>query len=317
MENTNYPSNELLLNELAKILKIRSFESGTIESHTSPVTINKFENEYLNYILKNRSFSYYRSNKLALKHLKEYWGEKQFLHEISYKNWEDYLTFLRNQCKGGVHVYYRNYRAALNKAVKWKYISENPLGEIKLPKRQTRSPQFLDKEDLRRLKKFLLPHINDIVSFAYYTGMRRNEIIMLEWHSIDMEKEIISVGSDSFQTKSRKHRFIPMHNEVIKILKRWNKIACKNSDIVFHKGNGFPYSKDYISKRFKRAVRNAGLSESLKFHSLRASTASNLSAQGVSPAVIREILGHSSISTTMIYVGVEMKTMRESILRLK
>jgi len=48
-------------------------------------------------------------------------------------------------------------------------------------------------------------------------------------------------------------------------------------------------------------VRGAGLNESLHFHSLRHSTASNMVRRGVPIAVVKEILGHTDIKTTMVY----------------
>jgi site-specific recombinase XerD len=82
---------------------------------------------------------------------------------------------------------------------------------------------------------------------------------------------------------------------------------------VFGKVNGMAYTGDYFSKRFKRACMSAGISDSIHFHSLRHSFASNLAQKGVSLYVIKELLGHSSISTTEIYAHLNVDTLREAV----
>ncbi|MCB9336460.1 MAG: tyrosine-type recombinase/integrase, partial [Flavobacteriales bacterium] len=85
-----------------------------------------------------------------------------------------------------------------------------------------------------------------------------------------------------------------------------NKVDIHSHSIVkgkyvFGKENGFPFTGDYFSKNFKKAVRAANLDEGIHFHTLRHSFASNLAQKGVSIYVIKELLGHSSVSTTEIY----------------
>ena len=57
------------------------------------------------------------------------------------------------------------------------------------------------------------------------------------------------------------------------------------------------YRQEFISKKFKKAIRDAGLPDELHFHSLRHSFASILVQSGVSLYVVKELLGHASIST--------------------
>ena len=64
---------------------------------------------------------------------------------------------------------------------------------------------------------------------------------------------------------------------------------------------------------FKRACKAAGMDKSIHFHSLRHSFASNLAQQGVSLYVIKELLGHSSVSTTEIYSHLNLETLKDAI----
>ena len=82
---------------------------------------------------------------------------------------------------------------------------------------------------------------------------------------------------------------------------------------VFCKEDGEKFTGDYFSRRFKRACRAAGMNKSIHFHSLRHSFASNLAQQGVSLYVIKELLGHSSVSTTEIYSHLNLETLKKAI----
>ena len=73
------------------------------------------------------------------------------------------------------------------------------------------------------------------------------------------------------------------------------------SNYVFKNTKGFKLNESYVSKNFKRAVRNAGLDERIHFHTLRHSFASNLVQNGISLYIVKELLGHENITTTQIY----------------
>jgi len=91
-----------------------------------------------------------------------------------------------------------------------------------------------------------------------------------------------------------------------------SKIQNKNN-YIFYKVIGVKLNEDYVSKRFKRAVRSAGLSEDIHFHTLRHSFASNLIQKGASIYVVKELLGHESISTTQIYSHLQSENLTQAV----
>jgi integrase/recombinase XerD len=60
-------------------------------------------------------------------------------------------------------------------------------------------------------------------------------------------------------------------------------------------------NEDYVSKKFKVAVRDSGLNDNIHFHTLRHSFASRLIQKGASVFVVKELLGQEDIKTTQIY----------------
>ncbi|MFC2084003.1 tyrosine-type recombinase/integrase [Bacteroidota bacterium] len=314
-----------LSQEAINLLNRLAFLSGKGDSENredylnlnfTPVSISDLKIKYLQNISHYLSDSYFNSQDLSLRYLVKHFGKNRFINSISLKEFEDFFGKLKEKAPRGYHVYFRNVRAAFNKAVDWKYLTVNPLNSIKLPKYQRNEPEIIRLDQIGEAIKHLRSNLKDIVLFAFHTGMRLSEIRNLEWDSVDMLKRLIKVGSESFVTKSRKQRIIPMNSKVYRILSKRKRDQAKNSEVVFHKGNGFPFHKDYISKSFKDAVRKSNLSNNLKFHSLRSSFATNLGAKGVSPIIIQKLLGHSNISTTMLYVGVELESLINAIHKL-
>jgi site-specific recombinase XerD len=66
----------------------------------------------------------------------------------------------------------------------------------------------------------------------------------------------------------------------------------------------------------KKAIRELKLNEDLHWHSLRHTAATNLVNKGVPLPVVKQILGHSDINTTMIYVKTDLASLRDAVNRL-
>ena len=89
-------------------------------------------------------------------------------------------------------------------------------------------------------------------------------------------------------------------------------MVSKNA-YIFFRVVGVKLNEDFVSKQFKKAVRSAGLSEEIHFHTLRHSFASNLIQRGVSIYVVKELLGHESISTTQIYSHLQSENLSQAV----
>ncbi|MHB8580971.1 MAG: tyrosine-type recombinase/integrase [Ignavibacteriaceae bacterium] len=176
--------------------------------------------------------------------------------------------------------------------------------------------------------------LNDVVVIGFYTGMRLNEIVNLKWKNVNLSTRIITVGDEDFTTKGRNQRYVPICDEAMEVFLRRQKSGVRSQEsvqeggevlilpfnkkenligYVFCKSNGTRFTGDYISRSFQLACRAAGMDKAIHFHSLRHSFASNLVQQGVSLYTIKELLGHSSITTTEIYSHLNMDALRDAI----
>jgi site-specific recombinase XerD len=323
------------VNDLEKLKLLLSIIPG--QEQKEVVTLRVFRDEYLNLIKNNRSKAYFVSVNIAMNHLTEFFGIQNSVSAIQLKEVENFLIHLQQKVKKGYRVYYRTLKAAFNKAVDWGYVKENYFHKVKLPKKQQVNPVFINSDQLSAISNQIKNEvIKDFVVFGFYTGMRLNEIVNLTWRNVDLEERIITVGDEKFTTKGRNQRYIPICEEVYEILVKRKREELKGTpscvlplkkegeifQYVFCKKYGSKYCGNYISRKFRNACIAAGLDPSSKiekeihFHSLRHSFASNFAQKGVSLYTIKELLGHSSITTTEIYSHLNMETLREAIGKL-
>lgn len=327
-------------NDLEKLKMLFSFLQGNETKEV--VTLRVFADEYCNFIKLNRSKAYHVSVVYTLKYLTDVFGAQKSIRSIGLRDIENFASHLQQKVNRhissnrgepvstsrgeGYRVYFRTLKAAFNKAIEWGYINENYFLKVKLPKKQKLAPVFINSEQLSAISGQIKNYVvKDFIVFAFYTGMRLDEIINLRWKNVDLENRVITVGDENFTTKGRNQRFIPICEEIFAVLTTFRKTPSfilplgKGENIngfVFCKANGEQYTGDHISQCFKRACKAADVDSRIHFHTLRHSFASNLVQKGVPLYTIKELLGHSSISTTEIYSHLNMETLREAVKKL-
>jgi integrase len=138
--------------------------------------------------------------------------------------------------------------------------------------------------------------LREVVVFAVATGLRRGEICGLTWDRVYVERGLLMVATGgTLRSKGGKKRIVPLNSVALAILK--SRAGQSPLPQVFHRGS-HPIGDDFLGKSFKRAVRDAGLSDTLHFHSLRHTFASWLVQRGESIHAVSKILGHSSVVVT-------------------
>ncbi len=316
MEGLTSLLGKLSVEDIEKLKLLMSFTTEAKEV----VTLRVFADEYKNLIKNNRSTSYHHSITIALNNLIEFFGPQKAINNITQKDVETFLVYLQQKIRKGHVVYYRNLKAAFNKAKDWGYVKENFFVKVKLPKRQKTAPAFINSNQLSAISNQIKDDVvRDVVTVGFYTGMRLNEIVKLKWKNVNLSTRIITVGDEEFITKGRNQRFIPVSDETLTAfhLQREKRNAIPIGDsYVFCKSNGEKFTGDHFSRRFKSACKKAGIDKSIHFHSLRHSFASNLAQQGVSLYKIKELLGHASITTTEIYSHLNIDSLRDAISKL-
>jgi integrase len=303
--------------QVETILKQLSQVFGVALPGKQQVRLSEFRDEYLRLIGSTKSKSYQRSVALAFCWLLKFKGDI-LLSEIDFRFVDLFMSWLIKEVPRGSFNYFRNLRAAFSHAEDWGYISKNPFKKFRYPKHQKLEKSVFTFEEFYKLieqeKKSTLKLLFE---FSFLTGLRLAEVTFLEWNSVHLQKEFVLIGSENFSTKNRKTRRVYLSERakqvLIDILPKTFPINKKR--FVFSKDTSglFPYSKDYISKRFKRLLKEDCYSGNYSFHSLRHSFVSNLSAAGVPVDQIRELSGHSSISILQTYLHTNSEQLQSAV----
>jgi site-specific recombinase XerD len=140
------------------------------------------------------------------------------------------------------------------------------------------------------------------------TGIREGERARLKIEDIDLKNKRLLIRS----SKAKDYRVIPMNEEVERVLKlmkenyippysssvKWLHRKEHQKEYVFCNEDGSPVMK--IKRAFRNACRKAEL-KNVSPHTLRHTFASHLIMSGVDIRTVQRLLGHKSISTTMVY----------------
>ena len=154
----------------------------------------------------------------------------------------------------------------LNLAEQEGLIEQIPFKGVKKLRENNVRDRVLSKKEFEKLLSFCPPHTARIVMMAYFTAMRRSEILNLKWDRVDLKNGFIRLRPED--TKTKEGRAIPMHPEIMEILKALPR------DI-----HGWVFTLDGnpitdFKKSFTTARRLAGI-ENFTFHDLRHTAINN------------------------------------------
>lgn len=232
----------------------------------------------------------------------------RFITRLEAEHFKEYLVC--RVSKVSANVYLRTIKTVFNTASRLNLIEENPFKDCRLLRVPMKQPAYLSKQDLSRLLNGLQDDcIRILVLFAILTGMRRGELINLHWSDIDLEKRLVHIRNrDSFVVKGMHPRSVPINQDLYRLILG----ISRKSDFVFVDKKGRNFNGSFVTKKFKQAVRTAGLSDLIHFHSLRHTFASYLVQSQTPLAEIQKLLGHSSVVTTQIYSHLEEDNLRNA-----
>lgn len=178
-----------------------------------------------------------------------------------------------------------------------RYTGENPVGSFKYKLRPQPVGKVLTPAEETKLLDAIPPHHRPLVETALRTGMRKNELLRLQWHDVDFENGFIYVR----ETKNAEPRKVPLSHNLQSIL-TVHKLKTGYQPYVFLSLYKKPYYVDtiVISLMMREACRKAEI-RPFRFHDLRHTAATRMLERGAPAAVVAKILGHSNLQTIMIY----------------
>jgi integrase len=178
---------------------------------------------------------------------------------------------------------------ALNVAVEWGYIKDNPAAKVRLFKIEDKVRRVLTESEEKKLLAAAADHLKPILVVGINTGLRRGELLRLEWGHVDFDQNHLVVE----HSKSKRIRYVPMNAIVRTLLENMRGIAGP----VFRYG---PNAVGDFKTAFRGAVRRAEIPHCSP-HCMRHTFATRLVLAGVDLMTVKELLGHASVKTTERY----------------
>jgi len=252
-------------------------------------------------------------------HLNPFFG-KMKLDSISSFKVEEYKAYA--QSKGLQNKTINGHISALSTcltyAIEWGRIEESDKPRIKRLKLPTLEFDFLTFDESEVLIDKADEQWKDMIIFALHTGMRYGEIRAIEWTDVNWEKKVLTVKRSIYRstlgnTKSDKIRYIPISPTLYSILSSQKKAR----GYIFANPDGSFLEEDKPRRALRKLVDSTEFSRSngrrIAWHALRHTFASHLAMKGAPLSAIQQLLGHSSITTTMRYSHLSASTLEDTV----
>lgn len=331
--------------------EMKKFDSNCVVNYTIKQWLNIWYNSYVvNNVKVSTRVSY---EGIIKNHLVPHIGNIKLvnLRKVQIEEMYNKLLISTNNKKGlaigtveNIHLVLHK---ALQEALEREYIIKNPASIAKVP---TLKSQNIKKEEIKIYSKAEQSKLIEIakqdkiygivVIFALYTGMRKGEILGLQWNDIDFYKKTIRVNKqlsrvknyDDYENKKtileleyntkteNSTRVIPMLNILEKHLKQHlqNQMYYKklfganynNNNMVFCKEDGSFLDPDTVLAKYQKLAETANIKK-CTFHALRHTFATRALESKMPVKVLSSILGHSKVEFTLeVYTHVldELKT---------
>ncbi len=191
-------------------------------------------------------------------------------------------------------------------------VDSNPMRRVRLLKESGSRERFITAEEEVKLFAKLTgrrDHIRSVVTVALNTGMRRGEILDLQWEHVNFIARTIFIA----KSKTGKTRTIPMNDIVFVELKALKQDAGTRDFVFSVSKTGV--NIDSIKTGWRNACAAAGL-VGLRFHDTRHTFATRLRANGVHEWDIRDLLGHTTTRMTSVYTHQTPANLRHAVTTL-
>lgn len=239
---------------------------------------------------------------------------------------EEYITHLHKSYKQKtVKRKIASIKAFYNYLEETEIIAESPFRKIKVKFKETVTlPRIIPREEIEKLLNHMYQCLNEndkvshkhmlrdvaVIEVFFATGARVYEISNIREDSINLNTGLIRLMG-----KGGKERYVQISNtSILEVLKKYydeNEQAIKKSGYFFVNNRESRYTEQSIRLMLKKYTKQTGIERNITPHMFRHSFATYLIEEGVDVSCVQQILGHSSIKTTQIYIHIAAKKQAE------
>ena len=295
------------------------------------VTIPKlaeFTEEFLQWSETNHSPAHHTEQERMLRdHIIPFFGTETRLDQITTKHIETYQRQRKGQkyqhrtwkrtkrtSSATVNRELSCIKSVFKRAVRWGLLSASPAAGISALKEVPNPPQLLSSEEIIHLISLIDLEVRAAVGLGIYAGLRKMEILRLEWVNVDLKAGVIvAVSREGRTNKSNRDRRIPIAPELRELLEAHPR-EPKAKYVFPSTGNPRKHRVEFRPALYK-AAKEVGI-EKITIHQLRHAFCSHALMKGVDPRTVQSWMGHRDLSTTLRYAHTSPDHEQEAIQRL-
>ncbi len=231
----------------------------------------------------------------SLAHLVEKWGKNFPVRSIWIPQIKEYQIDRIDD--GAAPATVNKEKATLSKMlqvlVELRHVDVNAARLVKnLSEKSGERQVYISHEDFQKILQFLPVWFRPIAQTAYYTGMRRGEVVGLTRKRVNLRKRMIFLGPED--VKEGQWKRVPIHVDLVPILEDVMKVQAIGTDHIFlHNGKPVTH-RDQLRWCWDRKSAKAGLDPHPRFHDLRHTWKTNARRSGMHPEIQESILGHNT-----------------------
>lgn len=166
-------------------------------------------------------------------------------------------------------------------------------------------PRVINEDQFKRIIERMHWHNKTACYLMFYCGLRVSEVVKLKVQDIDLKKNRVFIRA----SKNLKNRYVPLHPKVRDLIQsklEFFQLQDEDKTLLFEADRRWIWaSVKYNSKKL-------GL-EDVHPHTLRHSFATRLLDKGLTMRDVQVLLGHSDVSTTMVYTHTSLKSIEDKL----
>ena len=294
-------------------LKIIKKENGLIKD-IKPVPLKAIVKLYKDYNAENNR---QREPKEKVKALYEYFGAEKDARKIAQSNvraWRKWLKTVKNLSNSTINRYVsflsKCYKLAMVECKQGEGLLDfNPCTGIGLLEEPKECIKYYNKDEEQKIIKtatIMLPAFKSFIVGVFQTGLRISNIQFMKWEWIDISARIIQIQPQD--NKGSKLIRLYITDELLKEL---TSMGIKESGYVFLNPES---NNTWINPtRFLKRICKKAKVKYIGFHGIRHSVCTDLVEKGVPLNVVKEIMAHSDIRTTMKYTHLKDESIKNAM----
>lgn len=272
-------------------------------------TVHELLAEYEAKVTPRKTSESQRRDRGTLARFRGLWGDYP-LDRLGGKLIEDYLaerledvTFSSASKELGV------LKAAYAKAIRWGWASSTPFTGIGLNQEGEERIRWLTDDEEAKLLEACVPWLREIVIVGLDTGLRRSNLVGLQWPWVQEQGTVLIVPRPHVKAK-KWTVMVPLTSRAVAIIQQ--QVRRLHSPYVFTQPDGTPFTANQVGMAVGRAARRAGL-KGVSLHALRHTFISRLVQAGRPLPEVAALAGHRDIKMTLRYAHLALSHLRDGI----